>query len=224
MTICKHCGTEYVTKNCGACNREAQKRWRKNNPNAARLVSVRSYQKNKEKAKARVAKYRLDNVDKVRESKARAYRAHPEKAKIYSEKYKSEHIEQLRRARVLWLKNNKEKMAEYYKAYRKAEKENNPQEFNMRRRLYRHNRRVKEKNNGGTIPNGIVEKLFRLQQGKCPCCGFPLGKDFHLDHKMPVTRGGTNEEWNFQLLRKSCNLAKSAKHPIDFMQSRGFLL
>lgn len=35
---------------------------------------------------------------------------------------------------------------------------------------------------------------------------------------------GTNTDDNIQLLRKLCNLQKSAKHPVDFMQQRGFLL
>ena len=36
--------------------------------------------------------------------------------------------------------------------------------------------------------------------------------------------GGLNADSNMQLLRAECNLQKSAKHPVDFMQSRGFLL
>jgi len=36
--------------------------------------------------------------------------------------------------------------------------------------------------------------------------------------------GGSNTDDNMQLLRKLCNLQKHAKHPVDFMQERGFLL
>jgi len=52
----------------------------------------------------------------------------------------------------------------------------------------------------------------------------PLGDDFHMDHIMPIALGGSNTDDNMQLLRKECNLQKQAKHPIDFMQSRGLLL
>jgi 5-methylcytosine-specific restriction endonuclease McrA len=41
---------------------------------------------------------------------------------------------------------------------------------------------------------------------------------------MPLKAGGTNDILNIQLLCKPCNLSKGAKHPIDFMQQRGFLL
>lgn len=86
------------------------------------------------------------------------------------------------------------------------------------------NYRARKRQNGGTLTRGIRKKLFKLQKGKCVCCGEPLGDDFHLDHRMPVALGGPNTDDNMQLLRKVCNLQKQAQHPTDFMQSRGFLL
>ena len=41
---------------------------------------------------------------------------------------------------------------------------------------------------------------------------------------MPLARGGKHEASNLQLLCPPCNMSKNAKHPIDFMQQRGFLL
>ncbi len=79
-------------------------------------------------------------------------------------------------------------------------------------------------NGGGTLSRGLKEKLFEAQRGKCACCSKPLGNKYEFDHKMPIALGGANEDWNMQLLRRECNLKKGAKHPIDFMQSKGFLL
>jgi len=92
------------------------------------------------------------------------------------------------------------------------------------RRIFAQNRRAKERAGGGVLSKGLAEKLFVLQKGKCPCCGEPLGADYQLDHKMPISLGGANEDGNIQLLAKSCNLRKQAKHPVDFMRARGFLL
>lgn len=92
------------------------------------------------------------------------------------------------------------------------------------RRTYNHNRRSRKLANGGTLSNGLEKKLFKLQKGKCPCCHQPLGENYHLDHIVPLALGGSNTDDNIQLLRQQCNLQKSAKHPIDFMQQRGFLL
>lgn len=93
-----------------------------------------------------------------------------------------------------------------------------------RYRLRSQNRRAKKRENGGELSKGIIDKLYNLQLGKCPCCNLPLGDDYHMDHIMPVFLGGSNEDWNIQLLRSTCNLQKHTKHPIDFMQSKGFLL
>lgn len=45
-----------------------------------------------------------------------------------------------------------------------------------------------------------------------------------FDHIMPMDLGGSNDASNLQLLCQSCNSSKHAKHPVDFMQERGFLL
>lgn len=95
-------------------------------------------------------------------------------------------------------------------------------ENRQKRRVYEHNRRAR-KLAGGDLPKDINERLFTLQRGLCPCCRLPLGEDFHLDHIKALSKGGTNTVDNVQLLRAPCNLAKNAKDPIDFMQSRGFL-
>jgi 5-methylcytosine-specific restriction endonuclease McrA len=87
-----------------------------------------------------------------------------------------------------------------------------------------HNRKARERANGGILSVGLAEKLFELQKGKCACCGQPLGEKYHMDHILPIVLGGPNEDWNIQLLRQRCNQQKHAKHPVDFMQSRGFLL
>jgi len=92
------------------------------------------------------------------------------------------------------------------------------------RRINENNRRGRKIHNGGTLSKDIVAKLFKLQKGKCPCCRLPLGNNYHLDHKMPLALGGPNEDWNVQLLRQRCNNQKKTSHPVDFMQSKGFLL
>ena len=77
---------------------------------------------------------------------------------------------------------------------------------------------------GGVLTLGLSLRLFQLQKGKCACCKKPLGSNYHMDHIMPLALGGTNTNDNIQLLRARCNLQKQAKHPVDFMQQRGYLL
>jgi 5-methylcytosine-specific restriction endonuclease McrA len=45
-----------------------------------------------------------------------------------------------------------------------------------------------------------------------------------LDHIIPLARGGKNEYRNMQVTCPTCNRQKHSKDPIEFMQSRGYLL
>ncbi len=76
----------------------------------------------------------------------------------------------------------------------------------------------------GRLPKGTVAKLHALQRGKCAICKCTLLKNYHVDHIIPLARGGRHESSNVQLLCPSCNVRKSAKDPIRFMQEMGYLL
>ena len=55
----------------------------------------------------------------------------------------------------------------------------------------------------------ITDELVKKQNGRCMYCGRKVGRDlFDLDHKNPVSRGGTNRKSNFQLLCRTCNTRK----------------
>jgi hypothetical protein len=152
---------------------------------------------NRDRLKAENVAWRLANLEKSRATSAtnaRKYRAR-------KAAYRAAHRERR-------------------KAYAAAYRAENPE----RARVHKHNRKARKRASGGRLSKGLVANLFALQQGMCPCCSRPLGDDFHLDHTMPIALGGQNVDSNMQLLRRQCNLEKSAKHPIDFMQERGFLL
>lgn len=55
----------------------------------------------------------------------------------------------------------------------------------------------------------LIDELVKKQNGRCMYCGRKVARDlFDLDHKNPVSRGGTNRKSNFQLLCRSCNTRK----------------
>lgn len=94
-----------------------------------------------------------------------------------------------------------------------------------KRAEYEQNRRAKKRNNGGVITPGLKAKLFEAQKKSCVCCKKQFNiSSLHMDHIIPISKGGPNEDKNIQLLCQPCNQSKHAKHPIDFMQERGYLL
>ena len=55
--------------------------------------------------------------------------------------------------------------------------------------------------------------LFSEQGGCCAGCFKPLGDDVHVDHVMPLARGGDDAFENLQLLHASCNQVKGDMRP-----------
>lgn len=76
----------------------------------------------------------------------------------------------------------------------------------------------------GKLPYGTLPKLRRLQGNRCAICRCSIARASHVDHIIPLARGGGHEPSNLQLLCPPCNLAKSDRDPIQHMQALGRLL
>lgn len=205
---CRACKASNAAKNAAA--------WRARHPERAKEVDQRYKDSHPDKVVATRAAHYKRNAEKYRENHRKYYAENTEICNAQSAKWLAKNKQARAISAAAWKAKNSEHVKE---SYAKWESENT----DIRRTINR-NRRARIVGNGGKLSKGLDAKLFVLQQGKCACCGLPLGDDYHLDHNMPLTLGGSNTDDNMQLLRKRCNLQKKAKHPVDFMQSRGFLL
>lgn len=193
--------------------------------------SKRYYEKNKEKVKASAKEWKKANPEKVKQG-AKVYRdatkeemkilqaawiaKNPEKRRAISKRHYDKYSEEKRENSRNWYANNRDlakRVRDRYRSkpgYRAIDLNNQSK------------RRIRT-SDGGRLSKNIVESLLSSQRGKCACCGLPLGRDFHIDHIMPLALGGKNIDSNVQLLRSTCNLRKHAKHPVDYMQEMGKL-
>lgn len=205
VKTCKVCGATEFYKNgkCAPCERKKGALYRAENRELLRQKYQEWKQQNPEKAKEATLRWRSNNKDKVAKT-----------TKEWREKNKDKVHACATKSRKKYAQEHPEKVRESQAAYRKR----NPDLF----KIYKHNRRAREA--GGELSVGVVDKLRALQKSRCACCKVEIGDNYHLDHRMPLALGGTNTDDNMQLLCKSCNLQKSAIHPIEFMQRRGFLL
>jgi 5-methylcytosine-specific restriction endonuclease McrA len=74
------------------------------------------------------------------------------------------------------------------------------------------------------LPWGTVPRIGDAQRWRCAICRCSIRGGYHLDHIMPIARGGKHVPRNLQLLCPSCNVRKNAKDPIAYMQELGRLL
>lgn len=201
-----------------ASNREKSARYRARNPDKGREYMAAKRAANPEESRRigreQANKWRKANPEKTAVRKAKYQANNRDKIKQYGVAYHVANAEKIRARVTTWQKANPEKA----KANSVKWKAAHPESL----RLNGHTRRAREF--GGRLSKGLAHKLYVLQSGKCACCYGHLREIYDLDHIMPLALGGLNEDRNIQLLHPECNGKKHAKHPIDFMQSLGFLL
>jgi len=112
-----------------------------------------------------------------------------------------------------WRAINRKAVAKHYRAH--------PEKANANW----HIRRVRKLAALGNVSDGIKDVLLTKQRWLCACCRCSLIKNkAHLDHIIPIARGGIHDDSNLQMLCATCNISKGCRNPIEFMQSRGMLL
>lgn len=214
VKLCNACGKtlplEAFSKNkrmkdglqtqCKPCMRRLQDKWRAINPDKVKKIAKRSYLKNQDYNKDRARKRYWDDPD-------------------YAAQWAKNNKDLCRASRQRYYVKNKEKLRQKSRDWDRK----NPDKFKERMQRSANARRARLAGVGGKLSKGIVQKLLKLQKGRCAYCATALHKH-HLDHIIPLALGGKNTDYNVQLLCPPCNMSKGAKHPIDYMQSKGLLL
>lgn len=207
IKICDKCGSTERTPDgkCRPCRKIYMTKFRAEKADKIRASKQAWNARNAEKVKAqnsaRCKKWLANNS---------------EKAKLRADEWAKANPEKVAAAKAAWLAANPEKHKAATSGWAKR---NRPA-----RRIHWQNYKARKLAAGGTFTPEDIKAILRRQKRKCVVCWVDISKSYHIDHIMPLFLGGSNDRTNIQLLCPHCNTSKQAKHPIDFMQSRGFLL
>lgn len=173
-------------------------KYQREHPEKARARGVRYHRANPEKAHARTTmKWRKENPEKVRAANAKWALEHAEertkKARVRVAKWARAHPEKARAATLKWQRENRETM-----------------------NVIARRRRARKASALGTHTAADVKRQLISQGRMCFYCSVPLQK-YHVEHKTPLCRGGSNGAENIVCACPTCNLRKGKKTAEEFI-------
>lgn len=196
------CNTEHHREQC--------RQWRKDNLDRVKQLNDRWADSRRELTR----EWRKANIEHARQKDRDWYKRNAEMKK--AKRRAGYNPEYARRSSKEWREANPQKSRASQQVWRK----NNPARLSL---LWKVNG-ARRRNAPGAHTVEDIKDIFKSQSGKCAYCKAKVGNDYHVDHIIAVTKGGTNYRSNLQILCPPCNHSKFNHAPIDFARSRGMLL
>lgn len=211
MKICGICKTEKTLDQFSKCSRS-----RDGLQSKCKACASAHYQANRDHVCNRVAKWRENNKDHISAYMVNYQIENKDRIKAY----KANNKDRIASATAQYRASRKELIAKQRAAWKAA----NPEIHAAHSR----NRRARLSSAEGRHTASDVLAIFERQRGLCASCNIKLLKSgankYHVDHIIPLVRGGSNWPSNLQCLCPTCNLSKHAKDPVEWAQQRGRLI
>jgi 5-methylcytosine-specific restriction endonuclease McrA len=131
-----------------------------------------------------------------------------EKAKAYKKTFKEYFTEWHRE----YVRRNKEKVMTKQREWEIKNREKR----NEGGRVHNAKRRAQKQASGGVVTASDIRKQYKNQRGKCYWCGEKVENKYHVDHVIPLSRGGANTPDNIVIACVHCNESKGAKLPHEW--------
>ena len=171
---------------------------------------------------ARDKQKRALNPDVNKEQCKTYYRTHKKERGEYNRQYRLNHPNQRKKSDREYRQRYKHERTKYNQQWVK----DHPEIVKPRRKYYYHlnietsreqgrkdanTRRARKHAAIGYHTSTDIDILYINQRGLCAYCSTPLHGKYHVDHIVPLSRGGTDYAENLTLTCPRCNLSKGDK-------------
>lgn len=229
---------------CRKCHCAVKKNWRQNNPDKVAAEKKRSHERHRETDNARVKRwadenrdykreqdrqYRLDHLEERRAYEAQWQRDNPDKVKARNQRWVERHPEQAKAsAKVRQLTYRQSMRGKARRQMRSDLHRDEIRAYNRMRYLIpvvreRHLAKARRRRMAeGNFTPSDIRALYDEQEGRCAYCGITLHGHYHLDHLIPLARGGTHNPDNLRIACPTCNMSKGAKLIEEWELVRGW--
>jgi 5-methylcytosine-specific restriction endonuclease McrA len=200
---------------CKQCQRASANAWNAANPDKHNANRARWEAENREKRTRQRNELRQAKVEHERQVKRDYYANNSEKIKARVRRYQRANLDKVHIRGLRWRTANldraREKCRQWYASNHEKALANN------------RNRRARIRASEGTHTTADIKTQLERQKRCCYWCGCKLEK-YHVDHVIPLVRGGRNDPSNLVIACPQCNLSKGDKLPHEWEGSNGRLL
>lgn len=244
--LCKKCGKEYpatpehfpldgryLKSPCRPCRR-AHDRERRSDPEKKARDSITAKKYREVHREEYLHKQRIKDTAR-REQRRQYYLAHREKildqVRHNGQKYRAKHREELRRKRRFYDANraelrkqryelHREEILAYHRHYNLTHQEQKRRYQQLHReqgRIRAHKRRARKRASHQHHTVQQIREQYARQRGRCYYCTQKVKwGDHHIEHVIPLSRGGSNDISNIVISCAPCNLSKGSKLPHEW--------
>lgn len=171
------------------------------------------YARNKDRIKSNVRAWNEQNPGRSAARSAAWREANPEQAREGKKRSYQKNREHYRRSHQRYYLSNRERLLSSTREWYRR----NPEAAKHIKRAYKARRNGWE-NADFRITERALHRIWANYNGACAYCPTVLGEDFHWDHRVPLSRGGSHGEGNLVPACATCNLSKGAKTVTEWRQ------
>lgn len=208
IIVCVDCGGKREHEAKGLCKSCYLSRWREAHQEHLLAYYQDYYRKNREKRIEYAREYYISRDAEARERKRAAdrryYQKNREELLAYQREYCQEHSAKIVKRVKCWRKKNPERRKEHSRRYHMR--------YPLKAHIRKARRRARELNVLNTLTEDKLKELFVIG------CGTYPNQKLHLDHFIPLSRGGGTTRANVHYIPAEINSFKGNKLPSEIFE------